>query len=198
MAKDEFKCPACGQQQEIDEGKIRICSACGIVKDKYELAQKRKQLESDHLRQQKLIDRSSGKKDFTSIEQRNEAFLKKKRDKRKPKAKADPSTLFTLLLIFSAISAGGYMYFASNQGENDIAEVTKNGAEYFLDAAHQQLGKTRLSVADVDRFYGLLAQSYANIFEFGQANTLLTHIKNTQEKNRIAQVVTIIEKKAVL
>ncbi len=81
VTKDEFKCPACGQQQETEEGKIRICSACGIVKDKYELAQKRKQLERDNLRQQKLIDRGSGEKNFTSIEQRNEVFLKKKRDK---------------------------------------------------------------------------------------------------------------------
>ncbi|HHL19528.1 MAG TPA: hypothetical protein ENJ33_07315 [Thiothrix sp.] len=498
VAKDEFKCPACGQQQETEEGKIRICNACGIVKDKYELAQKRKQLEKENLRQQKLINQSLGEKNFTSIEQRNEAFLKKRRDKLRPKTKADASSLFILLLAFSAISAGGYMYSASNSGKNDIAEVTENenthitkqsdqsqqvsapvaavgtnttaaeggdsvqqsvvqttngndgaldelgnpysklvkgsslppiamedapkyvdkllkknkkhlppvdktalknistlykeqdatqdekpdfqeikkiassvsdkgvrsklikqaswqevdsgvktfddfsiesmvrkgektnavasayeaismylkdyrykaaakiasqiqnnylqavalnkvmdnqfyfdlkgakqqrdkirllserygltamqkplmlgilyqadrrlgdtvaaeitfkklllavddmmdkkekiatliqlaedqreglnftGAEYFLDAAHQQLGKTRLSIADVDHFYGLLAQSYANIFEFGQANTLLTHIKNTQEKNRIAQVVTVIEKKAAL
>ena len=502
-AKDEFKCPACGQQQEAEEGKIRVCSACGIVKDKYEIAQKRKQLEKEHLRQQKRIERSPREKDFTSIEQRNEAFLNKKRAKLAPKAKVNAPMLLTLLLAFSAMSAGGYMYSVSHQGENDIAGVTENGvaesesihvtkqddksqqasvsnamgentttagvggdsiqqsavetthgndeisdelgnpysklvkgsslppiamedapkyvdkllnknkkslpqmdkaamknistlykeqdaaqdekpdfqeikkiassvsdkgvrsklikqaswqevdsgvktfddfsiesmvrrgekthsvesayetislylkdyrykaaskvasqikndylqavalnkvmdsqfyfdlkgakqqrdkirllserygltemqkplmlgilyqadrrlgddiaaeitfkklllavddmmdkkekiatlvqlaedqregfnftgAEYFLDAAHQQLGKTRLSVADVDRFYGLLVQSYANIFEFGQANTLLTHIKNTQEKNRIAQVVMIIEKKAVL
>jgi hypothetical protein len=124
-AKDEFKCPACGQQQETEEGKIRICSACGIVKDKYELAQKRKQLERENLRQQKLIDRSLGEKDFTSIEQRNEAFLKKKRNKLKPKTKADTSIVFTLLLAFSAISAGGYMYFASNQGKNENTQITK-------------------------------------------------------------------------
>jgi len=122
VTKDEFKCPACGQQQEAEVGKVRICNACGIVKDKYELAQKRKLLEKEHLRQQKLIVQGGREKDYISIEQRNQVFLNKKRDKLKPKEKNNPAVLLTVLLAFSAMSAGSYMYFSSNQNKGNVVE----------------------------------------------------------------------------
>lgn len=130
VIKDEFTCPACHFQQHIEVEKKKICSECGVVKEKYELAEKRKALELQHLKQARLIQQGARDKDFMSVEQRNEAFLKKKRQSLLPKKKRDMNMLFpVLLLVVSAVSAAGYMFMgeSSTESEDDKAlQVTQN------------------------------------------------------------------------
>lgn len=58
--KSMFTCPACGFKQESkDKTNIQLCSACGVIKQKYEEAQSLKKIEQEAFKQQ---DRSIWKK----------------------------------------------------------------------------------------------------------------------------------------
>lgn len=117
---DEFKCPSCGFHQEIDVAKEKICKECGIVKEKYELIEKRKVMEKAYLKQQKLVEKGGRNKSFISVEQRNADFLKKKRDKLKPKKRPDIAVAMTALLVLCAAGASGYMYMSMSEPSGQV------------------------------------------------------------------------------
>ena len=116
--KESFVCPACHAKQEINEGKIKICSECGIVKDKYDEVQKRKRLAAEHLKQVKAMERQAKVRPSKSIEEKNEEYLRKKLNTHKKKS--NTTMLVSVFLGVVAIGAGSYTYF---NGKNTADEI---------------------------------------------------------------------------
>lgn len=130
--KETFTCPACGFEQEFEVEQVKICSECGVVKEKYETLQKRKALAAIQAKQQKLIAEGAKDKAYTSIEQRNRDFLEKRRRKAiaKHKKKVNVTALSMFGLVLAALGAGIYMYKENHSAETqDNAVVVENPSD---------------------------------------------------------------------
>ncbi|MCK5726413.1 MAG: hypothetical protein KAH22_06280 [Thiotrichaceae bacterium] len=55
---EKFQCPSCDLEQESNGEEMQVCSSCGIVKEKYLEAQKRKQEHKKDLEQIKALEQN--------------------------------------------------------------------------------------------------------------------------------------------
>lgn len=122
-----FTCPACGIKQESKKGsEHKICSECGVVKEKYEEVQGFKKYEEDVIKHNKLIDaeekthtQKAAQEKFNK--QLDTSLNKKLRQKMSTKQKLSIS--LSVMLGFTALGGGVYWYLESQNNKLENTDV---------------------------------------------------------------------------